>query len=240
MSIQPHIAIDTVSPLVIVCGEPDRVNRIASMLQDAQPISEHREFRIYQGNYRNKLITLCSTGIGAPSTLIALEELIHCGAQAIIRVGSAGAMQPNIGLGELIVAEGAVRDDGGSQSYVDNVYPAYADFRLLTRIEDYVNTLDRPSHFGVVRSHDSFYRDDELSVSHYWNQYGILAADMETAALLTVGRLRGVQTASILNNVVLYDHDVKEGIQQYADADTIMMDGERTAAKAALEALISL
>ena len=240
MSMQPHIAIDSVSPLVIVCGEPDRVNRIASLLQDAEAISEHREFRIYQGTYRNKLITVCSTGIGAPSTLIALEELILCGAKSIIRVGSAGAIQPNIGLGELVIAEGAVRDDGGSQSYVDNVYPAYADFRLLSRIESFVKTLDRPSHFGVVRSHDSFYRDDELTVCHYWNQYGILAADMETAALLTVGRLRGVQVAAILNNVVLYDHDVKDGIQQYADEDTVMMDGERLAAKAALEALTSL
>ena len=242
MSIQPHLTVDEsqVSERVIVCGEPDRVNRIASLLQEAKPVAENREFRLFQGKYRGHPITVCSTGIGAPSMLIALEELVHCGAKSIIRVGSAGALQKGIGLGELIVAEGAIRDDGGSLSYVESSYPACADFSLLRRLENYLSKQERAYHFGIVRSHDSFYRDDEAQICQKWSKKGAIASDMETSALLTVGRLRGIKVASILNNVVLYQQDVKEGIGMYVDADKVMMDGERIAAKAALEALTSI
>ena len=172
--------------------------------------------------------------------LIALEELIECGAKSVVRVGSAGALQAHIALGELIVAEGAVRDDGGSLSYVAANYPATADFQLLSKIDHFLSQQPRPYHIGIVRSHDSFYRDDELEICRKWNKKGVLGADMETSSLLTVGRLRGIKTASILNNVVLFQADVKEGINQYVDADTVMMDGERMAAKAALEALTTV
>nr|WP_083190345.1 MULTISPECIES: nicotinamide riboside transporter PnuC [unclassified Aliivibrio] len=88
-----------------------------------------------------------------------------------------------------------------------------------------------------VRSHDSFYTDEEEQLCQYWNKKGILGADMETSALFTVGRLRGLQVASILNNVVLYQQDVKEGVNQYVNDNAAMMNGERLAAITALEAL---
>jgi len=157
------------------------------------------------------------TGIGAPSMIIAVEELKQCGAKYVIRVGSAGAMQPNIALGELIVAEGAVRDEGGSKAYIDAAYPAYASFSLLKGLDGYLQMQTVPYHMGVVRSHDSFYTDDEETLCQYWNKKGILGADMETSALFTVGRLRGLHVASVLNNVVRYQQDVKEGVSQSAE-----------------------
>lgn len=90
---------------------------------------------------------------------------------------------------------------------------------------------------GVVRSHDSFYTDDEETLCQYWNKKGILGADMETSALLTVGRLRGLHVASVLNNVVRYQQDVKEGVSQYVNDDDAMMAGEKRASLAALTAL---
>ncbi|EJO2018816.1 nucleoside phosphorylase [Vibrio vulnificus] len=239
MSKQPHLCVDEtqVAERVIVCGEPDRANRIAALLENAELIAENREYRLFNGEFQGKAITVCSTGIGAPSMIIAVEELKQCGAKYIIRVGSAGAMQPNIALGELIVAEGAVRDEGGSKAYIDAAYPAYASFSLLKGLDGYLQIQTVPYHMGVVRSHDSFYTDDEETLCQYWNRKGILGADMETSALFTVGRLRGLHVASVLNNVVRYQQDVKEGVSQYVNDDDAMMAGEKRASLAALTAL---
>ncbi|EGQ8078058.1 nucleoside phosphorylase [Vibrio vulnificus] len=239
MSKQPHLCVDEtqVAKRVIVCGEPDRANRIAALLENAELIAENREYRLFNGEFQGKAITVCSTGIGAPSMIIAVEELKQCGAKYIIRVGSAGAMQPNIALGELIVAEGAVRDEGGSKAYIDAAYPAYASFSLLKGLDGYLQMQTVPYHMGVVRSHDSFYTDDEETLCQYWNKKGILGADMETSALFTVGRLRGLHVASVLNNVVRYQQDVKEGVSQYVNDDDAMMAGEKRASLAALTAL---
>ncbi|EPB3091368.1 TPA: nucleoside phosphorylase [Vibrio vulnificus] len=239
MSKQPHLCVDEtqVAERVIVCGEPDRANRIAALLENAELIAENREYRLFNGEFQGKAITVCSTGIGAPSMIIAVEELKQCGAKYIIRVGSAGAMQPNIALGELIVAEGAVRDEGGSKAYIDAAYPAYASFSLLKGLDGYLQMQTVPYHMGVVRSHDSFYTDDEETLCQYWNKKGILGADMETSALFTVGRLRGLLVASVLNNVVRYQQDVKEGVSQYVNDDDAMMAGEKRASLAALTAL---
>ena len=238
---QPHIGVDKtqVAPLVIVCGEPDRANRIAALFDCAEMVSQNREYRLFTGKYKEVPVSVCSTGIGAPSMIIAVEELKQCGVTHVVRVGSAGAMQAGIQLGELIVAEGAVRDEGGSKAYVDAAYPAYGSFSLLKALNDYLSGQSTPYHFGVVRSHDSFYTDDEESICQYWNKKGVLGADMETSALFAVGRLRGLHVASILNNVVLYQQDVKQGVDQYVNEAKCMMDGEKQASLAALEALIA-
>lgn len=239
MSKQPHICVDAsqISPLVIVCGEPDRVNRIAPLIENAKLVSENREYRLFTGYYKGKMVTICSTGIGAPSLIIALEELKQCGATHIVRVGSAGAMQENIQLGDLIVAEAAVRDEGASKAYIKASYPAYSSFVLLKALDTFLAKQSASYHLGLVRSHDSFYTDDETEICHYWNKKGVLGADMETSALFAVGRLRGLEVASILNNVVLYQQDVKEGVNQYVNDDQALMKGENLAAIAALEAL---
>ncbi|AXY03343.1 nucleoside phosphorylase [Vibrio alfacsensis] len=239
---QPHIGVDEtqVAPLVIVCGEPDRATRIATLFDSAELVSENREYRLFTGRFKGVPVSVCSTGIGAPSMIIAVEELKQCGVSHIVRVGSAGAMQSGIQLGDLIVAEGAVRDEGGSKAYVEASYPAYASFSLLKSLEHFLSGQATPYYFGVVRSHDSFYTDDEDSICEYWNKKGILGADMETSALFAVGRLRGLNVAAILNNVVLYQQDVKEGVDQYVNEAEVMMQGEKTASLAALEALINV
>ncbi|ELR66738.1 N-Ribosylnicotinamide phosphorylase [Photobacterium marinum] len=239
MNKQPHIAVsaEQVTERVIVCGEPDRVNRIAALLEQPELLADNREYRVMRGRFHDKEITVCSTGIGSPSAIIALEELAQCGAKYMVRVGSAGALQAEVALGELIVAEAAVRDEGGSKAYVETAFPAVANHQLVAGMEAYLNEHNYPAHYGIVRSHDSFYTDEEDQLCQYWNKKGVLGADMETSALLTVGKLRGVKVASVLNNVVLYQQDVQDGVNQYVNADDVMMQGEITAAKAALHAL---
>ncbi|PSW07527.1 nucleoside phosphorylase [Photobacterium lipolyticum] len=239
MNKQPHLLVDSkqISDSVIVCGEPNRVNRIAKFLSEVELLSDNREYRLMKGIYNGIPITICSTGIGSPSALIALEELYQCGAKKIIRVGSSGALQANIALGDLIIAEAAVRDEGGSTCYVPAAFPAYSEFELINGLQRFCVDNKYPYHQGVVRSHDSFYTDDEEKLCQYWHKKGVLGADMETSALLTVGRLRGLKVASILTNVVLYQQDVKEGVTDYITENEIMVEGEKIATQAALYAL---
>lgn len=239
MSIQPHILVapHQVSDKAIVCGEPARVNRIASLLTEVEFLAENREFRLMRGRYGQILITVCSTGIGAPSALIALEELHQCGVKQLIRIGSAGALQPHIAIGDVIIAEAAVRDDGGSASYVKPSFPAYANHRLVAKLQEYCVQHRISTHSGVVRSHDSFYTDQEQDLCNYWHRQGVFGADMETAALFTVGRLRELEVAAILTNVVLFEQDVKAGVNDYVAASQACAQGERHAILAALNAL---
>lgn len=239
MTVQPHICLtpEQVSERVVLCGEPARVDRIAALLDNPRLLADNREFRSMSGTFQGVPVTVCSTGIGAPSAIIALEELRLCGATHFVRVGSAGALQPDIELGELILVEGAVRDDGGSAAHAPQAYPALANRHLSNAMENFLSSQPVRYHSGLVRSHDSFYRDDEMQICEYWHKLGVLGADMETAALMTVGRIRGLRIGAVLNNVVRYGNDVQAGISDYVNADDALMQGEQLAISCALYAL---
>lgn len=239
MSLLPHLQChpDQIAQRVVLCGDPARVERIAGQLEQCERLGQHREFRLINGRYRGLPVTACSTGIGGASAVIALEELVQAGARTLIRVGSAGALQPEVALGDLIVVEGAVRSEGTSLAYLPPEYPACADIRLQAALLAHVDASEHPYWHGLVRSHDSFYRDDEQEVCRYWHQRGVLGADMETASLLAVGRLRKVRVAAVLCNVVAFEQDVQEGVSDYAASEAAMMTGERLAIAAALHAL---
>ncbi|MEG0008154.1 MAG: nucleoside phosphorylase [Aeromonas sp.] len=239
MSLLPHLQCrpEQIAERVILCGDPARVDRIASQLEGSELLGQNREFRLINGLYQGLSVTVCSTGIGGASAIIALEELVQAGARALVRVGSAGALQHEIALGDLVVVEGAVRHDGGSLSYLPPEYPACADLRLQLSLLERIVASGHPHWHGLVRSHDSFYRDDEQAVCRYWHERGVLGADMETASLLTVGRLRKVRVAAVLCNVVAFEQDVQQGVSDYAKSEAAMMAGERLAIAAALHAL---
>ena len=236
---QPHINCDTqdVQDLVIVCGDPARVLRIAALGANPRHISTNREFTVYETTYNHHLITICSTGIGGVSALIALEELIHCGAKSIIRVGSAGALQTELKLGDIIVVEGAVRHDGASAAYIEPAYPAIADFSLSAKLSQYLANQQTRFASGLTRSHDSFYTDQEAHICAHWSKLGLLGADMETSALLTLGRLRGIKVAAVLCTVVEYQADLEASIAEYKDSDQLLLQSETNASSAALAAL---
>lgn len=236
---QPHINCDhtEIHERVIVCGDPARVERIALLGTSPRHISTNREFTVYETIFNHLPVTICSTGIGGVSALIALEELVRCGAKTMIRVGSAGALQPEIKLGELIIVEGAIRHDGASKAYIDLAYPAIADLNLTVKLMQYL-TSQQVSHVtGLIRSHDSFYTDFEEEICRYWSSRGILAADMETSALFTLGRLRGIKVASILCNVVEYHGNLESSIVEYRDSGSLLLQSETNASSAALAAL---
>ena len=239
---QPHICLDETLGIdyAILPGDPARLDRIAEQLENVQELAYNREFRSLCGEYRGVRVLALSTGIGGCSAGIAVEELHNIGVKAMIRIGSCGALQTGIALGDLILVCGAVRDDGASRAYVDVRYPAVADPVLLHCCMESAKALGCRSHVGLAHSHESFYHEENAQESAYWSSKGVLGADMETAALFTIGRLRGVRAASILNNVVVYGEDTADAIGGYVDGAAACARGEHDEIHVALEAFYRL
>ncbi len=237
--LQPHIKLDSLhgANSAILPGDPGRLDHIKEYLNDVQELAYNREFRSLSGTYHGVKVIALSTGIGGSSTAIAIEELYSLGIKRLIRIGSCGALQPGIAIGDLIIATGAVRDDGTSKAYIDPIFPAVSDFSLIQHCRDYAIEQNWAHHLGIVHSHESFYIDDNAAQEKKWSKTGVLGADMETAALLTVSRLRRIKACSILNNVVVYGQDTAAAINDYVDAAAMCLQGEGREIQLALEAI---
>lgn len=241
-AIQPHIRLGEGLGIryALLPGDPARVARAAESLKEAEELAHNREYRSIRGRYKGVPVLVLSTGIGGASMAIAVEELCRIGITAAIRIGSCGSLQPGIGQGELILVSAAVRDDGASKAYAPNEFPAAADLDLLSLCRRAAHEGKFPHRVGLARSHDSFYTDREEEICRYWSKMGVLGADMETAALYTVAALRGIKAASILNNVVLWEGDTAEGIDQYVSGEGLCAQGERAEILTALDAFALL
>ena len=237
--LQPHIQLgeDLGVKYAILPGDPARVGRVAQQLENPRELAFNREYRSIKGTYKGIPVLAMSTGMGGPSVAIAVEELKNIGVTHLIRIGSCGALQEGIGLGDLILVSAAVRDDGASRTYVPEQYPAAADVELLCACIRSARERELRCHVGLARSHDSFYIDNEEEISAYWSKRGVLGSDMETATLFTVAALRGVKAASILNNVVLWGGNTLEGVGSYAGGADRTAQGERDQITVALDAL---
>lgn len=239
---QPHICCGAAdaAAYAILPGDPGRVERIARLLRNVRKIAWNREYRSCSGSYEDVRVMVVSTGIGGTSTGIAVEELARIGVKVMIRVGSCGALQPDMRLGDLLIASGAVRDDGASRSYVDTAYPAVPDAFVLDALLQAAQASGVRRRSGLIRSHDSFYTDENAQIEAFWAKKGVLGCDSETAALFVIGALRGVRTGSVLNTVVTADGALEHSVSAYAAGDTVTAAGEMHAARLALEAIAAL
>ncbi len=195
------LPVGEVTPSVIVCGDPARADRIAAQLEGAALLSQRREYRAHRGHFNNVPITVCSHGVGAPGAAMAFEELIVAGAQRIIRVGTCGGLQPNIGAGDLVVVTAAVQNTGYGRETVPDGYPAVADATLALALSRAAVASGRPAHTGLVLTRDNFYPGVAAPAAPDYrvlSQARVLAVEMECAALFLVGSLRGVATAAVL------------------------------------------
>jgi len=236
--LQPHIRLDSNhgASCALLPGDPVRLDHIKPFLDDAQELAYNREYRSLVGSYKGIRVLAVSTGIGGASAGIAVEELNNLGVKNMIRIGSCGALQPGVKLGDLILVSGAVRDDGASKSYIEPIFPAVPDYSLLFACAAAAKQRGYAHHIGIARSHDSFYTDRETEIDAYWSKQGVLGADMETAALYTIGHLRGVRTMSILNNVVAFETDTADAIGSYVDGAAAALSGEEHEIITALDA----
>lgn len=191
---------------VIVPGDPGRCEAIAKHFDEYHFVSQNREYCIYSGMLDGEKVSVCSTGIGGPSAAIAFEELIHCGADTFLRVGSCGGIAINVKSNDIVVATGAVRYEHTSREYAPIEYPAVPDFEMTGLVRDAAFEMGKQVHLGVVQCKDSFYgqHDPNSSPVGYelnakweaWKKLGVLASEMESAALFVVCAARGVRAAS--------------------------------------------
>ena len=208
---QMHIGCtsDEIGGYVILPGDPGRCEWIAGMFDDARFVSSNREFTVWTGTLDGARVSVCSTGIGGPSAAIALEELVECGAHTFIRVGTCGGMAPEVHGGDLVVATAAVRQEGTTREYMPLEYPAAASFDIVRALADEAERLQYPVHVGVIQSKDSFYgeiRPERMPVAAQLTQQwkallaaGVLASEMESAALFVASAYLHVRCGTVLN-----------------------------------------
>lgn len=196
----PHVRVTegSLPPNVLVCGDPKRAARIASYWEEAQELAYHREYRLFRGVWRGMAVAACSHGVGAAGAAVAFEELIRAGARRIIRVGTAGSLQRHITDGDLVVATAAVREDGLTPQLVPLPFPAVADRRAVAALEAASRKLSIPVHVGPVLTVAAFYPGLLGLPNRLYSDAGVLAVEMEVAALFVVASLRGVGAGAVV------------------------------------------
>ena len=192
-------------------GDPGRVSLIASYLDDARHVISNREFTTWTGSLDGTKVSVTSTGIGSPSTAIAAEELCNVGVHTLVRLGSAGAISPELKLGDIVVAQAAVREDGTSALYAPANVPAVANFDVTAALREGSLSQGHECTVGTVVASDGFFPGNEPERMPLesllrdqliaYQRCGVLAADMESAALFLVAQIRRVRAGTILGVV---------------------------------------
>ncbi len=222
---------------VLLPGDPKRCEQIAKYFDDAKLIASNREYIIYTGYLEGIKVSVCSTGIGGPSTAIAVEELVMCGAKKLIRVGTCGGIDLNVKTGDLVIAQAAVRMDGTSREYAPIEFPATGNIKILHSLIKACDKLGINYHVGTVQTKDSFYgqhNPDRMATSSElkdkwdgWKKLGVLASEMECATLYTVASYLKVDAGCVLVCLLNQELD-EENIENVSSENSI---------KTAIEAL---
>jgi uridine phosphorylase len=232
---QYHLEVtdDDVADSVLLPGNPDRLEKITDVWESATEVASHREYRTATGRYRETPISVTSTGIGGPSTGIAVEELARVGAETLIRVGSCGTVRPDIAVGDLVITSGAMRGDGTSEEYIDESYPASADYEVIAALVAAAERLGHDYHVGVTLSTDSFYAGQGRPG---FEGYEAPRSDdlLETLKTANVANIE-MEAATLLTLASLYDLRAGAVCAVYANRETGEFDtvGERAAAETA-------
>ncbi|MDD2520810.1 MAG: uridine phosphorylase [Kiritimatiellae bacterium] len=235
MQYHVHLKRGDVGRYVLLPGDPGRVPLIASFFDKAKEVAFNREYRTYTGTVDGIKVSCCSTGIGCPSTAIAVEELIKCGADTFIRIGTCGALQREVKLGDLCITTGAVREEGTTRQYVPLSYPAVADLDVTLALREAARNLRLPAHTGIGHCKDAFFIEDKNipireEIDALWNAWyksNVISTSMESAALFVVSSIRRVRAGEVLATIGL----------TYDDAPIIAKVGVEEAIRTAIEAI---
>jgi uridine phosphorylase len=213
MSKQYHVQCQSgdVAPYVLLPGDPGRVEVVASFWDKAEKIAQNREYVTYTGTYQGVPISCTSTGIGSPSTAIAMEELARVGARTFIRIGTCGTFQDHIKIGDIAIFDSAMRYEGASDLYAPPEYPAAAHHEVVQACIEAGQALNYKTHVGTTRSADSFYARHSQpgsSFNDYWQsdwrdhfedlqRLNIIAAEMEASIIFVLARAWGLRAGGV-------------------------------------------
>lgn len=229
-----HIRPSEIGKYVLLPGDPARSDMVAKYLEDAELVADHREHRTFTGYYKDVKISVTSTGMGCPSAAIATEELINVGAECLIRIGSTGALQSKLNIGDLIISTGSMKNEGTSKFYVPEQFPAIPDFELtkilIDSAEELKDELGYNYFYGINATDDAFYGEDEEWIRKL-SELGILNVEMESSAIYTVAHLRKKRAAmvsavsgNLLTNDVIYDRENKRLIKGWENEIRVVLE----------------
>ena len=221
-------------------GDPGRCEKIAAYFDNPVKVQSNREYTTYTGTLLGEKVSVCSTGIGGPSAVIAMEELHNIGADTFIRVGTCGGIALPVKSDDVVIATGAVRHEGASREYAPIEFPAVADFQVTNALVEATKKLSFPLHTGIVQCKDSFYgqHDPAASPVYYelqqkwesWKRLGVKASEMESAALFVVAAALGCRCGSCF-------HVVWNQEREAAGLDQKMSEDTSSSVKVSVEAL---
>lgn len=229
-------------------GDPGRVEALAKALGPAEFIACHREYTSWLARIDGQPVLVCSTGMGGPSVAICLEELARMGITGVIRVGTTGAIQEQINLGDIIITKAAVRLDGTSRHYAPITFPAVASFTVTGVLVQAAKELDMPWHMGISASSDTFWPGQERYDSYTgyvirdlqgtlkeWQALGVLNYEMETSALFVTAQALGMKAGAVCGVIAKRTES-----EQIAPADVYAAASQRfqKTARRALEILL--
>ena len=195
---------------VILPGDPGRCEKIAAYFDDAVFVAQNREYTTYTGTLLGEKVSVCSTGIGGPSSAIAIEELFALGADTFIRVGTAGrvcdrAFDPTL---DGVINTAAVRDEGTTRQYIPIEYPAVADRHVVDALATAAKKLGYNFIEGITQSKDSFYGQHEPENMpaepwlkarwEAWRRGNVISSEMESAAIFVISSIRGCRASSVM------------------------------------------
>ena len=212
-------------------GDPGRCEKIAAYFDNPVKVQSNREYTTYTGTLLGEKVSVCSTGIGGPSAVIAMEELHNIGADTFIRVGTCGGIALPVKSDDVVIATGAVRHEGASREYAPIEFPAVSDYEVQSALVQAAKNLGKPWHAGVVQCKDSFYGQHDpkrMPVSQEllykweaWKRLGVLASEMESAALFTAAAALGVRCGSAFH-VIWNQEREKAGLDQKESEDVTL------------------
>ena len=224
-------------PSALVVGDPARAADVAALLDGAEEVSYHREYRVFSGSWKGLPVTVASHGVGAPGAILLFQELADAGVRTFLRFGTAGAMRAGIGDGDLVIAEAAVRDDGVTQQLLPPEYPAVSAPEAVFALQRAARAAGAPHHRGLVWTRAAF-QPGLIPLTAY-DTAGLAAIEMELSALLVTASLRGLVAGGVLvidgaNADELVDESATGGYNPHRD---VVAAGVERGAVVSLEAL---
>ncbi|UCG03263.1 MAG: nucleoside phosphorylase [Candidatus Heimdallarchaeota archaeon] len=201
---------------MFIVGDPARTEAIAQHLQDPQELTFNREYRTFLAYIDENPVIVASMGIGGPSTAVGLEEFGRCQITTVIRVGTSGILNPQVKLGDIVSAIGAIRDEGTTKQYLPPEFPAVAhpDVIFALRQGAYDLNLQDRFHEGIVHSKDAFWSEEPEMIPakkdiierwETWKRGQTLITEMEVSTLFILGSIRGWKTGAIMAAIGDFD-----------------------------------
>lgn len=224
-----------VADYILMCGDPDRAHRTAEKFDNVELENRYREYVIITGQYKGNRVTVCATGIGCDNTEIAMVELSQCvDTPTFLRIGTCGALQSNINIGDLIISTGAVRLEDTSLNYVPPSYPAVAHYQVVQSLVESAVEMGNKYHVGITATCSGFYGAQGRAAGRYrprnpklvgeLTALNVLNMEMETSTLLTLASIQNFRAGAVCVVFANRSQDQFISMDKKHDAENLLIE----------------